>query len=287
MARQVNSRIRLLLLCILLAFAALLARAAWIGTVRAQSLSAMAQVQTKASVVLPAGRGTIFDSMGAPLALGEQATTVFADPRQVRRPRAEARVAAGILGLKVRDLYPLLADRTRAFVYVLRKADPLIAAKLARKKLSGFGFYGEEQRRYPQHSVAAQVLGYAGIDNKGLTGLEYLLDSSLRGTDGSQVVVRDPFFAVGPDPMHRSVQAPTSDAADPRSSALLRRDDGAGLRLPALHGDDDRAGRAAGASATGEVAHHRSRRRHLAQSAQRTDRASRLLGAILRCRSPA
>jgi cell division protein FtsI/penicillin-binding protein 2 len=192
-ARVVNSRIRLLLLCILLAFGALLARAAWIGTVRAGSLSKIAQVQTKAPVVLPAGRGTIFDSMGTPLALGEQATTVFADPRQVRRPRAEARVAARILGLKARELYPLLADRTRHFVYVQRKADPEKAAKLAKHKLAGFGFYGEEQRRYPQHSVAAQVLGYAGVDNKGLTGLEFSLDSSLSGRDGEQIVVRDPF----------------------------------------------------------------------------------------------
>src|SRR4029077_9705485 len=88
-ARVVNSRIRLLLLCILLVFAALLARASWIATVRASSLSKMAQTQTKATVVLPAGRGTIFDSMGTPLALGEQATTVFADPRQVLHPRAE------------------------------------------------------------------------------------------------------------------------------------------------------------------------------------------------------
>jgi cell division protein FtsI/penicillin-binding protein 2 len=192
-ARVVNSRIRLLLLCILLAFGALLARAAWIGTVRAGSLSKIAQVQTKAPVVLPAGRGTIFDSMGTPLALGEQATTVFADPRQVRRPRAEARVAARILGLKARDLYPLLADRKKHFVYVQRKADPEKAAKLAKHKLAGFGFYGEEQRRYPQHSVAAQVLGYAGVDNKGLTGLEFSLDSSLSGRDGEQIVVRDPF----------------------------------------------------------------------------------------------
>lgn len=193
MARVVNSRIRLLLLCIVLAFAALLARAAWIGTVRAAALSQMAQVQTKAPVVLPAGRGTIFDTMGTPLALGEQATTVFADPRQVTRPHDEARVAARILGLKAKDLYPLLADRTHGFVYVRRKADPELAAKLAKRKLPGFGFYGEEQRRYPQHSVAAQVLGYAGVDNKGLTGLEFQLDSQLSGKDGSQLVVRDPF----------------------------------------------------------------------------------------------
>ena len=70
MTRVVNSRIRLLLLCIVLAFGALLTRAAWIATVRASSLSQMAQLQTKTTITLPAGRGTIFDTMGTPLALG-------------------------------------------------------------------------------------------------------------------------------------------------------------------------------------------------------------------------
>jgi cell division protein FtsI/penicillin-binding protein 2 len=190
--RVVNSRIRLLLLCILLAFAALLARAAWISTVRASSLSRIGLVQTKAPVVLPAGRGTIFDTVGAPLALGEQATTVFADPREVRRPREEAAIAARTLGLKAKHLVPLLADRTHGFVYVERKADPLGAAKLARAKLAGFGFYGEERRSYPQRTVAAPVLGFAGVDNKGLSGLELQLDAQLTGKPGSETVVRDP-----------------------------------------------------------------------------------------------
>jgi cell division protein FtsI/penicillin-binding protein 2 len=190
--RVVNSRIRLLLLCILLAFGALLARAAWISTVRASSLSRIGLVQTKAPVVLPAGRGTIFDTVGAPLALGEQATTVFADPREVRRPREEAAIAARTLGLKAKRLVPLLADRTHGFVYVERKADPVQAAKLARAKLAGFGFYGEERRSYPQRTVAAPVLGFAGVDNKGLSGLELQLDSQLTGRPGSETVERDP-----------------------------------------------------------------------------------------------
>ncbi|TML89407.1 MAG: hypothetical protein E6G08_05230, partial [Actinobacteria bacterium] len=135
MTRVVNSRIRLLLLCIVLAFAALLARASWIATMRASALSQMAQTQTKATVVLPAGRGTIFDSMGTPLALGEQATTVFADPRQVLHPRVEARAAARVLGLKAGKLYPLLANRSLGFVYVARKIDPDVAARLAKLKL--------------------------------------------------------------------------------------------------------------------------------------------------------
>src|SRR5581483_5215863 len=99
-APAVNSRIRLLLLCIFAVFAVLLTRATWLATVRAASLSKLAQQQTKATIVLPAGRGTIFDAVGTPLALGEPATTVFADPLLVRRPRAEARAAARVLHLK-------------------------------------------------------------------------------------------------------------------------------------------------------------------------------------------
>ena len=192
MARVVNSRIRLLLLAILVVFGVLLGRATWIATVRAASLSSFAQAQTKATVVLPAGRGTIFDAMGTPLALGEQATTVYADPHEVTHPRTEAVTAARVLGLKPRDVFAALATRDTHFAYVARKASPKLATVLARKKLPGLHFYGEERRSYPQGSLAAQVLGYAGVDNKGLSGLELELDPQLTGAAGSQTVIRDP-----------------------------------------------------------------------------------------------
>ena len=193
MARVVNSRIRLLLLCILLVFAALLARATWIATVRASSLSKMAQTQTKAPVVIPAGRGTIFDALGTPLALGEQATTVYVDPHEVRRPLSEARVAARVLHLKANAVFRSLTVKGTHFSFVERKADPQLAARLELRKLAGFHFYGEERRTYPQRSVAAPVLGYAGVDNNGLSGLELQLDKQLRGRPGEQTVVQDPF----------------------------------------------------------------------------------------------
>ena len=188
-----NSRIRLLLLCIVITFGALLARAAWIATVRASTLSAMAQVQTKAPVVLPAGRGTIFDSMGTPLALGEQATTVYADPTEVTAPQREAVKVARVLGLRPNAVYRALRAPRTHFAYVARKASPADASRLAAMKLPGLHFYGEERRVYPQRSVAAQVLGYAGLDNKGLAGLEVELDGSLTGVPGKQTLVRDPF----------------------------------------------------------------------------------------------
>jgi cell division protein FtsI (penicillin-binding protein 3) len=193
MPRIVNSRIRLLLAAILLAFAGLLARGAWLATVRAAPLAAMAQAQTKATVVLPAGRGTIFDAVGTPLALGEQATTVYVDPSAVTHPGAEAATAARILGLKRGPVLRALTRRGTHFAYVERKAPADKATLLAKRKLPGFHFYGEERRTYPQSSVAAQVLGFAGVDNNGLAGLELELNSQLTGVPGHQTIVRDPF----------------------------------------------------------------------------------------------
>jgi cell division protein FtsI (penicillin-binding protein 3)/stage V sporulation protein D (sporulation-specific penicillin-binding protein) len=192
MARLVNSRIRLLLFLIVMTFGVLLARSAWIATVQASSLSSFAQAQTKATVVLPAGRGTIYDAMGTPLALGEQATTVYVDPHEIVRPQREAVTAARVLGLKATDVLRALTTRGTHFVYIARKASPRLATLLAQKKLPGFHFYGEERRTYPQGAVAAPVLGYAGVDNTGLSGLELQLNSQLTGHAGSQTVVRDP-----------------------------------------------------------------------------------------------
>jgi cell division protein FtsI/penicillin-binding protein 2 len=191
--RVVNSRIRLLLLATLVVFGGLLARAAWIATVRAAPLAAMATAQTKATVSLPAGRGAIFDAVGTPLALGEQATTVYVDPSAVTHPDTEAVTAARILGLKRAAVLKALSTHGTHFAYVERKSPPDKASLLAKRNLPGFHFYGEERRTYPQSSVAAQVLGYAGVDNNGLAGLELELNSELTGVPGQETILRDPF----------------------------------------------------------------------------------------------
>jgi cell division protein FtsI (penicillin-binding protein 3) len=190
--RLVNRRIRLLLMVLTFAFGGLLLRAMWLQGVRAESLSSLGQTQHREAVTLPAARGTIFDRTGVELGLGERATTVYANPKQIVNPRAAAVAVERTLGLDANQTYPLLADRTRGFVYVERQADPAQAAALQRLKLSGFGFYPEERRTYPQGSVAAQVLGYVGIDGDGLSGLELQFDKQLAGLAGHETVVKDP-----------------------------------------------------------------------------------------------
>jgi len=190
--RLVNRRIRLFLAVLALAFGGLLMRATWLQGVRAESLSSVGRTQHREDVTIPAGRGTIYDRRGVELALGERATTIYANPMQVARPRATALAVKRTLGLDADRLYPKLADRSHGFVYIARQADPAQAAALQRLKLPGLGFYTEERRSYPQRSVAAQVLGYVGIDGEGLAGLELQFDDALAGRPGKETVVKDP-----------------------------------------------------------------------------------------------
>ena len=194
--RRVNRRVRLLLVALLVVFAGTLARAVWLQAVRAQALGALAQGQHREVVTLPARRGTVFDRRGVQLAIGEEATTVYADPQRIRDARTVAVDAAHDLGLDPNSVYQQLEDRSRGFLYIARKADPDAAARLKRRHLVGLGFYPEERRSYPQGSIAAQVLGYAGIDNRGLAGLELRLDPLLSGRPGKQTIVKDPFGRV-------------------------------------------------------------------------------------------
>jgi cell division protein FtsI (penicillin-binding protein 3)/stage V sporulation protein D (sporulation-specific penicillin-binding protein) len=192
-ARGVNRRIRILLFVFTLVFALTLGRAMWLQTVRAQSLGRMATGQQQQKVTIPAHRGTIFDRHGFQLAIAEQATTVYADPRQITDPANVARAVGRELGLNPDDVYRTISDRSKGFVYVARQADPKAAARLQHLHLSGLGFYREERRVYPQGRVAPQLLGYAGVDNKGLAGIELGLDRLLGGRPGAQTVVRDPY----------------------------------------------------------------------------------------------
>ena len=83
-------------------------------------------------------------------------------------------------------------SRTSGFAYVARKVDPELAKAALALDLPGVGSYAEEERTYPLKGTAAQVLGFAGTENKGLAGIELLYDEELSGEAGSETIVRDP-----------------------------------------------------------------------------------------------
>ena len=191
--RLANRRIRLLGAVFALVFSIAFIRAGWLQAIRAQALDRMASNQHRQTIDVQPHRGTIYDRRGLELAIGSPAITVYANPRQIRDPRAVAVAAGQTLGVDPDKMYPLLADRSHGFVYVERQADADKAQALQRRNIVGLGFYPEEKRIYPQQRVGSSVVGYAGVDNKGLSGLELSLDRVLTGRRGEKTIVKDPF----------------------------------------------------------------------------------------------
>jgi cell division protein FtsI/penicillin-binding protein 2 len=223
-----NRRILVLAGAFVALLAAALVRAFWLQAVNGDAYAAMAVRQHRETVAVPAARGTIFDRNGEPLAIGEQAITVYANPRQVDRPRDLTLAAVEKLGVDPAVVYPLLVDRSRGFVYVARKADPEKARALEELGFAGLGFYPEEKRTYPQGRVAAQALGYAGTDNRGLEGLERSLEPVLRGRPGSRTIVKDPYgraldvVATRPETPGRNVRLTIDHAIQSNAETVLQ-----------------------------------------------------------------
>ena len=132
-----NRRIAFLGVVFALLLGVALARAFWIQVVDGSAYAAMAVRQHRETVVVAAGRGTIFDRNGEPLAIGEQMTTVYANPRQITNPNRVTLDASRILGVDPEKTYQLLTDKSLGFVYLDRKGNPEKAAKLEKLDLPG------------------------------------------------------------------------------------------------------------------------------------------------------
>ena len=90
-----------------------------------------------------------------------------------------------------RDRIAERLGRRNAFAYVKRRATPDEARRVAELGLSGVGFLTENRRYYPNGTLAAHLLGYVGVDNQGLSGIESTLDSEISGDTGQVLVQTD------------------------------------------------------------------------------------------------
>ncbi|MGH9483159.1 MAG: peptidoglycan D,D-transpeptidase FtsI family protein, partial [Terriglobales bacterium] len=190
--RQSPPRYRLASLQLgLLAWAVLVvARLYWLQVVDHAWLAQRARSQQQEEVVVAAQRGAIFDRNLTPLAMSLPVASLFADPRQIADPRAEAAALAPILGLDRTALRRTLAAR-RSFVWVARKVTSDQAEAAEALHLGGIYAQPATRRFYPKGELAAGVLGYVGVDGRGLGGIEHSFDAGLRGVDGQAVVEVD------------------------------------------------------------------------------------------------
>ena len=139
-----------------------------------------AEQQQIGFVELSPQRGDILDRHLDELAISVRIDSVFAHPREIVEPLLTARALAGVLEQDENELYErLISDR--AFVYLARKIPPRQAEQVRELNLAGIFFQEETKRFYPGRDLAAHLLGFTGLDNEGLAGLEYLYNDSIKG----------------------------------------------------------------------------------------------------------
>jgi cell division protein FtsI (penicillin-binding protein 3) len=146
--------------------------------------------QSERTIKLDPRRGPILDRNGRALAVSVDAESLYAVPENVDDPQGTAAVLARALGMTPTERRELVAQlqKDRAFVWVERKVDPATARRVRDLELDGVGFLTEHRRYYPQRELAAHVLGWAGLDNTGMSGIEYSFEEQVAGR-AAQVVV--------------------------------------------------------------------------------------------------
>jgi cell division protein FtsI (penicillin-binding protein 3) len=162
--------------------------------VQHNQLVARAERQQMSTVLAPAKRGEIFDRSGRLLAYSVDADTIYAVPTEISDAAKTAATLCDALQdctRKSRDELRERLSQKREFVYVRRRASPMQAKRVAALGLEGVAFRKESKRYYPNRELAAHLLGYVGVDNVGLGGLEATYDKTVRGREGKLLVQTD------------------------------------------------------------------------------------------------
>jgi cell division protein FtsI (penicillin-binding protein 3) len=189
--RLVQLRMLLMALSLCLWALIVLLRLVQLQVLGRESFARQAARQSERTINLDPRRGPIFDRNGRPLAVSVDVESVYAVPQETSDPQATATALGRAIGLDAAARRELVAQlqRSRAFVWVKRKVDPQVARAVRELRLDGVGFLTENRRYYPKRELASQVLGYVGLDNTGMSGIEYSFEKQLRGR-AAKVVVR-------------------------------------------------------------------------------------------------
>jgi len=172
-----------LLIVFITILTALVGRLAYLQVVRGPELERWALAQWMRDVPVEPKRGVIFDRNMRELAISANADTVVAIPARILNPQQTAAKLAAVLGISEQTIYDRITQK-RSLVYVSRKVTAEQAAIVRELDLPGITFQIETKRYYPHQNLASHILGFVGIDNQGLNGLELTYDKVLSGTPG-------------------------------------------------------------------------------------------------------
>ena len=156
-------------------------------------LMARAERQGRRSIDVHPKRGEILDRHGRILAYSVDGDAVWADPSEIDDAPGVTAQLCGVLDCSDEERATIEARLAGSgeFAYVRRQVPPDMAKRVAELDLTGVGFLPVSRRYYPNGKLAAHVLGYVGIDNQGLGGIESTYDSAIKGLPGKSVVQID------------------------------------------------------------------------------------------------
>jgi cell division protein FtsI (penicillin-binding protein 3) len=184
----------LIALLFLIWIAAIIWRLGDLQIARHHHYRARAEAQRQQTITLSPLRGPILDRRGLELARSSDSDSLAADARQLRDPEKIARTLAPLIGERAGELLKKLTS-ARGFVWLRRKLDFEAAQRVSREverhQLDGVRLVKEPQRYYPNGPLAAHLLGYVDIDEKGIAGLELTHDRYLRGQPGQLWLAAD------------------------------------------------------------------------------------------------
>ena len=157
---------------------------------RHPELARRARRQQQRTFEITPKRGILYDRNRRELAVSIRVESLFAVPPEVTDPALAARLLAPVLELEPTTLEDRLRS-ARSFVWVKRKLGAAQTERVRSLNLAGLHFQSEYKRFYPKRELAAHVLGFVGIDENGLAGIEYALDDVIRGRPRRLVITAD------------------------------------------------------------------------------------------------
>jgi stage V sporulation protein D (sporulation-specific penicillin-binding protein) len=196
MVREANNRINrkrayFLFILFVAAFALISYRLVSIQYIYASKYKSEADFQHKEEFVVNSKRGKILDRNQVELATSLIEKTVYANPKLVLSPDREAEALAEILGIDSDEIKEKLNNKDLGFAYIKRQISSETAELISQLNLPGIYIQNENKRYYPQGDLAASIIGFTGLDNNGLNGIELQYEKILRGVDGKYVIEKD------------------------------------------------------------------------------------------------
>ena len=189
-----NDKQRLVFTVLIIGFVVfmLVWRAVDLHVVSKQFLQNQGDARYLREVSVPADRGMIMDRHGEPLAISTPVDSVWANPKELIKARADWVRLSIELNIDINELQQQLADHSdKEFVYLKRHVIPAVAQRVRELKIPGVFLTREHRRYYPAGEVTSHVLGFTNIDDAGQEGVELAMDEWLRGTPGSKRVIKD------------------------------------------------------------------------------------------------